>query len=264
MEAINEGRQYNSELATGTSQMTLQLRTNRKQNFATADEVVSSNQNPISHQFSPYTDNGGTVVAIAGKNYAIIASETRLSSGYSIYTREQNKLFQLTSKTVLGSTGCWCDALTFSKVIETRVKNYLYEHNRPMSTPACAQLISTMLYYKRFFPYYISNIVAGLDDEGQGVVYSYDPVGHFEKHTYRAAGSSCTLIQPFLDNLVGGKNMVGVTPGSVQLSLEDALRIVKDVFVSAGERDIYVGDHVDIRVITADGIQHLRHNLRRD
>lgn len=218
------------------------------------------------HQgFSPYTDNGGTIVAIAGKDYAIIASETRLSSGFQIYTREQPKLFQLTSKTILGSTGCWCDALTFAKVIESRVKNYLYEHNRQISTPACAQLISTMLYYKRFFPYYISNIVAGLDEEGKGVVYSYDPVGCIEEEMFRAGGSSAALIQPFLDNKVAQKNIQGrLVPSDVPIPLEEALQIVKDVFVSAGERDIYVGDYVEIRVIKADGIQQQRLSLRKD
>lgn len=220
---------------------------------------------PVKHpEFSPYTDNGGTVVAIAGKDYAIIASETRLATGYQIYTRDQPKLFQITPKTILGSTGCWCDALTFAKVIESKVRNYLYEHNRVISTPAAAQLMSIQLYYKRFFPYYVSNIVAGLDEEGRGVIYSYDPVGHYEKHTYRAGGSSCSLIQPFLDNRVGFKNIQGVEPNTVEMPLEDALRIVKDVFVSAGERDIYVGDFVDVRIITANGIQQQRHNLRKD
>ena len=42
---------------------------------------------------------------------------------------------------------------------------------------------------------------------GKGVVYHYDPVGHMEKMTYCASGSSVTLIQPLLDNLVGGMNM---------------------------------------------------------
>ena len=60
---------------------------------------------------------------------------------------------------------------------------YLHEHLKPMSTNAVAQLASTMMYHKRFFPYYTSTILAGLDQEGKGVVYSYDPVGHMEKHT---------------------------------------------------------------------------------
>ena len=59
-----------------------------------------------------------------------------------------------------------------------------------------------MLTIRRFFPYYISNILAGLDNEGRGVVYSYDPVGHSERTTYRAAGSAVSLLQPLLDNQV--------------------------------------------------------------
>lgn len=214
--------------------------------------------------FSPYTDNGGTVVAIAGNDYAIIASETRLSTGYQIYTRDQNKLFQLTPRTILGSTGCWCDALTFSKVIAARVKSYLYEHNRPMSTLACAQLVSNMLYYKRFFPYYISNTLAGLDDEGKGVVYHYDPVGHHERLRFGVSGSSAPLIQPFLDNRIGLKNIKGLNPEPVDIPIDEALKIIKDVFVSAGERDIYVGDSVDIKVITAAGVESMKHKLRKD
>lgn len=223
--------------------------------------TLSTTKHP---EFSPYTDNGGTVVAIAGKDYAVIASETRLSTGYQIYTRDQPKLFQLTPKAILGAPGCWCDSLSYAKAIESRVRNYLYEHNKTISTPALAQMMSIMLYYKRFFPYYISNILAGIDDDGKGVVYSYDPVGHCEQSKYRASGSSCSLIQPFLDNRVGLKNMANVEEGSIDMPLDDALRVVKDVFISAAERDIYVGDRVDIRVITANGVQQMMFDLRKD
>lgn len=215
-------------------------------------------------EFSPYTDNGGTAVGIAGKDYVLIASETRLSTGYSIRTREQSKIFPLTSKILLAATGCFCDALTFAKVIEARTKNYLYEHNRTISTAACAQLVSNMLYYKRFFPYYISPLLAGLDENGKGLLYSYDPVGHCEQHVYRAVGSSATLIQPVLDNKVGLKNVKGFLPEPAQLSVEEALKLVKDVFVSAAERDIYVGDFVIIHVITAAGTQTHKFPLRKD
>lgn len=79
---------------------------------------------------------------------------------------------------------------------------YKHEHQKEMSTPATAQMLSTMLYYKRFFPYYVSNILAGLDENGKGCIYSYDPIGHCEKTTYRAGGSAGALLQPLLDNQV--------------------------------------------------------------
>jgi 20S proteasome subunit beta 6 len=61
-------------------------------------------------------------------------------------------------------------------VAEMRMKAYRHNHNKEMKTPAVAQMAAIMLYNKRFFPYYISNILAGLDENGKGVLYSYDPV----------------------------------------------------------------------------------------
>jgi len=215
-------------------------------------------------RFSPYSDNGGSVVAIAGEDYAVIASDTRLSGhGYAILSREQPKLFKLSNTTVLGTTGCWCDILTFCKVAEMRIKTYYHTHNSRMSTPAVAQMTSTMLYHKRFFPYYISNILAGLDNEGRGVVYSYDPVGHCEKNMYRAGGSACTLLQPLLDNQVGKKNMFGVDK-TKKISMEEAISIIHDVFISAAEREIHTGDGLCFNIITKDGIRVETLPLRRD
>lgn len=37
---------------------------------------------------------------------------------------------------------------------------------------------------------------------GNGCVFSYDPVGNYEKSKYNCAGSAGHLIQPFLDNQV--------------------------------------------------------------
>ena len=37
---------------------------------------------------------------------------------------------------------------------------------------------------------------------GTGTVYSFDPVGSYERETCRAAGAAQSLVQPFLDNQV--------------------------------------------------------------
>jgi 20S proteasome alpha/beta subunit len=64
-------------------------------------------------KFEPYTDNGGTVIAIAGADFAIIAADTRLSEGYTILSRGVTRLHGFGSsdlqqqRTFLATAGCW-------------------------------------------------------------------------------------------------------------------------------------------------------------
>lgn len=48
-----------------------------------------------SSAFSPYDDNGGSILAIAGADFTVIAGDTRQTQGYSIQTRYARKVFQL-------------------------------------------------------------------------------------------------------------------------------------------------------------------------
>ncbi len=50
---------------------------------------------PQTRDFNPYSENGGTILAIAGLDFAVVAGDTRQSEGYSIQTRYAPKVFRL-------------------------------------------------------------------------------------------------------------------------------------------------------------------------
>lgn len=116
----------------------------------------------------------------------------------------------------------------------------------------------------------MSTLIAGLDEEGKGAVYSYDPVGSYEREQCRAGGAAASLIMPFLDNQVNFKNQfVPGTDGKEKkplkyLSLEEVIQLVRDAFNSAGERHIYVGDGLEILIVTKDGVRTEYFPLKRD
>ncbi|KAL6746964.1 nucleophile aminohydrolase [Haematococcus lacustris] len=216
--------------------------------------------------WSPYSDNGGTVLAVAGEDYCIVAASTRMSSGFDILTRDSSKLLQMSDKVVIASAGMQADTKALHKTLVSRHVMYHHNHSKPMSVSAVAQLLSNTLYYKRFFPYYTFNLCAGLDQEGRGAVYNYDAIGSYERSGYFCQGSGKGLMQPVLDNQLKAASPLLLPPQNTltALPLEQALDLVKDAFVSAGERDIYTGDAVEIVIITRDGTRRESMPLKLD
>ncbi|KAK7050563.1 proteasome subunit beta [Favolaschia claudopus] len=206
-------------------------------------------------QFNPYAENGGTILAIAGANFSVIAGDTRQSEGYNVQTRYAPKVFRLTDKAVLATNGFSADGNMFVKKVRQRLEWYRHAHAKDMSLPAIARLIQSMLYQRRFFPYYVYNILGGIEDDGSGTVYSFDPVGSYERETCRAAGAASSLVQPFLDNQIYFKNQSSApgSPHPTHLPLSRVLPLVIDSFTSATERHIEVGDGLEIYVVLAKG-----------
>ncbi|CUM55432.1 unnamed protein product [Debaryomyces tyrocola] len=226
---------------------------------------------PIEHRFNPYSDNGGTVLGIAGEEFSVLAGDTRQVVGYSINSRYEPKIFDVGDDIAMTANGFAADGAALIDRFRNQLKWYKFDHGgKKLSIKSAARYIQHLLYGKRFFPYYVSTLIAGLDDEGKGAVYSYDPVGSYEREQCRAGGAAASLIMPFLDNQVNFKNQY--VPGSNgtekkelrYLSLEEVLQLVKDAFSSATERHIYVGDGLEIFIITKDGIRKEYYPLKRD
>lgn len=166
-------------------------------------------------------------------------------------------------------------------------KAYEHQHGKTMSTPAVANFLANLLYYKRFFPYYSFNVLGGIDENGEGCCYSYDAVGSHERSPHASSGSGRMLIDPFLDNQVFftdfyvppklGKQEKSAycfksptycrgCQGTYQTtsSFLTYKAVVRDALCSAAERDIHTGDYADMFVVTKEGVQTDKFILKLD
>ncbi|ETO24968.1 proteasome subunit beta type 1 [Reticulomyxa filosa] len=241
-------------------------------------------------RWGPYVDNGGkteemtkliflfrTAVAVAGTGFAIIAADRRLSTDYNILSREVDKLVKLTSKTVLGSCGMQSDRNTLHSILKSRMHDYQINHEKEMSTHAISEILFLKKKNERFehYPFeciFMSlffllsdtfNVLAGIDEKGEGYVYSYDAIGSFEANKHGATGSGTELAVPMLDNILD-KQHQSKADKNEKLTKEKALELVQDVLNAVVERDIKTGDGADIYIITPEGCEKKFMPLRKD
>ena len=182
----------------------------------------------------------------------MVATDTRISSGYSILSRTHSKTTKLTEKCLLTSAGMVADVETLHKNLETRIRQYRMKNKREPSVESLAQLLSTTLYGRRFMPYYAFNLLCGIGKDGKGIVYGYDAVGSYGSETYGCQGSGSQLGTPILDNqFIGHNYLVKQLPGSQQ----EVENTAKDILNSIAERDIYTGDGIEIMTVDATGVK---------
>ncbi|KAG4300935.1 hypothetical protein PCANB_002739 [Pneumocystis canis] len=221
-------------------------------------------------EFNPYDSNGGLSIAIAGEDYVILAGDTRQVRSYSIQSRYQPRVFDIGDNLVVSACGFSGDCNDVMRVLRKRIMLYYNKHNRKLSVKSAARLIQTILYGRRFFPYYSYIVIVGIDEEGKGAIYTFDPVGSYERVSYQAAGGSASLIFPLLDNQVGKKNQYETVNGCLQsctpapIPLDQAMKLIKDSYNSVAERHIEVGDGFQAFIVTRDGVHIEKYSLKRD
>ena len=78
------------------------------------------------NNFNPYQNNGGTIISVSGRNFSIIAADTRCSSGFSISTRFQTRIIKISKKTLLATSGMFADIKFFEITTFSNVPNIIF------------------------------------------------------------------------------------------------------------------------------------------
>ena len=126
--------------------------------------------------------NGSAIVAMAGENCIAIAADKRYGvRQLQTVSCNRQKIFQLTDQTFVGLAGLATDVQTMSQLLDFRIKLYSLREERTMQPKTVGNLISSMLYEKRFGPWFTEPVVAGLDKEGKPFMCAFDFIGAMSK-----------------------------------------------------------------------------------
>jgi len=102
---------------------------------------------------------------MTGKDCVAIACDLRLGLQSLTLSNNFPKIFQYSPSTFLGLTGLATDISTVADTLRYRVNMYRLREERSPSPRTLANLISSSLYEKRFGPWFVSPVVAGLDEK---------------------------------------------------------------------------------------------------
>lgn len=141
------------------------------------DKSVPPRTLQIFHETNKPLD-GGAAVAMVGKDCVAIACDLRLGMQALTISNNFPKIFRYGDNVFLGLTGLATDVNTVSDLFCYKTNMYRLREERAIAPRTFANLVSSSLYEKRFGPYFVSPVVAGLDPTtGKPFICGFDSIG---------------------------------------------------------------------------------------
>ena len=113
-----------------------------------------------------------------------------------------------------------------------------------MSPKVITHLLSTLLYEKRFGPYYMEPVIAGLDDKNQPFLGSMDLIGATMMTRDFVVAGNCT------------GNLYGMAESLYRpdLNPDELFETIAQCLLSSVDRDALTGWGGVVHIITPDGV----------
>jgi 20S proteasome subunit beta 3 len=114
---------------------------------------------------------------MVGKDCVAIACDLRLGLQALTVSNNFPKIFSY-GDVYLGLTGLATDVNTVSDLFRYKVNMYRLREERNISPSTMANLVSSSLYERRFGPYFVNPVVAGIDQKtGKPFICGFDSIG---------------------------------------------------------------------------------------
>lgn len=148
-------------------------------------------------------------------------------------------------KLFVGLAGLGTDVQSFSSLLEFRLNLYKLTEGRDIKPSTFTHLVSTMLYERRFGPWFVEPVIAGLEGpECKPWVSAMDLVG------------APVFTSDFVLSGTCSANMYGMCESLYRPDMEpdDLFEVISQCLLSAVDRDAYSGWGGVVTVITPEGV----------
>ncbi|ANZ75994.1 BA75_01942T0 [Komagataella pastoris] len=203
---------------------------------------------------NPASINGGSAVAMVGKDCVAIACDLRLGNQSLGVANNFEKVFQF-GHVFLGLTGLATDVITLNETFRFKTNLYKMREERDIEPETFANLVSTSLYEKRFGPYFVGPIVAGINSKtNQPFICSFDSIGCIDySKDFAVVGTASDQLYGMCEGLY-----------EPDLSPDDLFETISQALLNANDRDALSGWGAAVYIITKDKITKRYLKSRQD
>ncbi len=192
---------------------------------------------------NPELKEGTTTLGMICKGGIVMATESRATMGTLISNKRTNKLFKIDEHIGMTIAGLVGDAQMLARYLSAEVQLYRIKNETPLSIKGSATMMSNILNGRRYYPYWVQLIVAGIDSTG-GHVFSLDAAGGAIEDEYVTTGSGSPYVYGVLEDHY-----------KKDMSIKDGVDLAVRALSMAMRRDSASGGWINLATITKEGFK---------
>jgi proteasome beta subunit len=188
---------------------------------------------------------GTTTIGVSCKDGVILASDTRVTMGYFVASKQGKKIYKIDDHIGMTIAGTVADAQRVVDILQANAQLYRLNMGRRIPISSAARLVANLLFSARYVPLGLEALIGGVDNSGPHV-FRLDPFGTSTEEKFVSTGSGSPVAFGVLEDRY-----------KEDVSIDELLPTIVKAIDAAMKRNAGTGDSFNIAVINEKGYREL-------